>query len=176
MEKVLNIQFFAGKDASRSFVSGDFAGEGIRDDIDDLSIHQVGEINKWQNFYRDSKDYKFVGLLIGRYYNEMGKPTEYFFKLKGILEEYKKEEQERKRDETEYPGCNSKWSQNDGGEVWCSDNSAGIKRDWSGLPRKYFKAGGKDWRCVCVHPSKLDNPQLKLYEDCDKKGEVCKFR
>ncbi|CAD6202545.1 unnamed protein product [Miscanthus lutarioriparius] len=65
------------------------------------------------------KFYRFAGKLIGRYYDSQGNPTKY---LKGVEMKAKRGAQlleKQKSDEAKIPGCNSKWSQQEGGEVWC---------------------------------------------------------
>ena len=65
--------------------------------------------------------------------------------------------------------------------------SAGINRDWVGVPRKMFKPGKKDPTCVCVKttgPSSdtgegnegdLRNPNLQEYPGCGKYEASCKL-
>lgn len=65
--------------------------------------------------------------------------------------------------------------------------SAGINRDWVGVPRRMFKPGKKDPKCVCVKatgPSSdtgegnegdLNNPNMKLYPGCGKYDVSCKL-
>ena len=57
-------KFFAGKDGSRAYVTGEFNGEGLTDDLEGLSPLEIGEIEGWTQFYE--KQYTFVGKLIGR--------------------------------------------------------------------------------------------------------------
>lgn len=60
---------------------------------------------------------RFAGKLIGRYYDSQGNPTKY---LKGVEMKAKRGAQlleKQKSDEAKIPGCNSKWSQQEGGEV-----------------------------------------------------------
>ena len=56
--------FFAGRDGSRAYVTGEFNEKGLTDDLEGLSPLQVGEIDGWTKFY--DKEYTFVGKLIGR--------------------------------------------------------------------------------------------------------------
>ena len=60
---------------------------------------------------------RFVGKLIGRYYNSEGNPTKY---LKGVEAKAARGAQlmeKQKQEEAKIPGCNSKWGQNEGSEV-----------------------------------------------------------
>ena len=58
-------KFFAGRDGSRAYVTGEFDEKGLTDDLEGLSPLQIGEIEGWTKFY--DKEYTFVGKLIGRY-------------------------------------------------------------------------------------------------------------
>ena len=57
--------FFAGRDGSRAYVTGEFNEKGLTDDLEGLSPFQIGEVDGWTKFY--NKDYTFVGKLIGRF-------------------------------------------------------------------------------------------------------------
>ena len=58
-------KFFAGRDGSRAYVTGEFNEKGLTDDVEGLTPFQIGEIEGWTKFYE--KEYTFVGKLIGRY-------------------------------------------------------------------------------------------------------------
>lgn len=54
---------------------------------------------------------------MGRYYDQEGNPTKY---LKGVEIKAKRGAQlleKQKSEEAKIPGCNSRWSQNEGGKV-----------------------------------------------------------
>jgi hypothetical protein len=36
----------------------------------------VADVFGWMEFYKDHETYKFVGTVIGRYYDEQGQPTQ----------------------------------------------------------------------------------------------------
>lgn len=60
---------------------------------------------------------RFVGKLVGRYYDPKGNPTKY---LKGVEAKAARGAQLLKKQEIEeakQPSCNSRWSQDEGGEV-----------------------------------------------------------
>jgi len=71
--------------------------------------------------------------------------------------------------------------------IFSIEYSAGINRDWAGVPRKMFKPGKKDPTCVCVKttgPSSdtgegnegdLRNRNLQEYPGCDKYDASCKL-
>lgn len=109
---------FAGRDSSPSFVTGAFSREEATDDVSALSPEEIMGVKEWMEFYR--KDYTYVGRLIGRYYDQDGKPTE---ALKEAKEKMKEGQRLRKLQQDEnkrYPGCNSRWSADEGSTVWCT--------------------------------------------------------
>ncbi|CAI7733374.1 unnamed protein product [Closterium sp. NIES-53] len=55
---------FAGRDATRAFVSGNFSGDGLTDDLTGLSGEQCIGIADWWDFY--FKTYMHVAKLVGR--------------------------------------------------------------------------------------------------------------
>jgi cytochrome b involved in lipid metabolism len=110
--------FFAGRDATRSFVSGDFSDSGLTDDLEGLALREYLGIVDWVETYE--KEYTYVGRLIGTFYDRNGEATE------ALLDAEKKirlggelQAQEKERDRL-FPQCNSHWS---GGKsrVWCSE-------------------------------------------------------
>ncbi|ONK79154.1 uncharacterized protein A4U43_C01F3480 [Asparagus officinalis] len=106
---------FAGRDASRAFVSGNFTGDGLTDSLLGLTSTEVNSIVDWRKFYHER--YIFVGKLAGRYYDDQGNPTKY---LKGAEAKAKRGAQlleKQKIEEAKIPSCNSRWSDQDGGKV-----------------------------------------------------------
>ncbi|KAK6052347.1 cytochrome b5-like Heme/Steroid binding domain protein [Cooperia oncophora] len=95
--------------------------------------HFFAGIRDWISFYE--KDYKLVGVLVGRYYDASGNPTQ---ELRDVLARMKTAAEwkaSRAAEAEVFPPCNSEWHQNSGGRVWCSMKSGGIQRDWAGVPR-----------------------------------------
>lgn len=162
---------FSGKDASRSFVTGDFSSEGLNDDVSDLSPQQMLAIDNWMKFYE--KDYKYVGRLIGRFYDEEGRPTEVLHKAMTVLKAGKKQADVEAEERKVFPACNSEWSEGKGGRLWCSPKSGGIDRDWTGVPRQLFNPSTGQTKCVCAHPSQLGNPNLRQYPNCASTSVEC---
>ena len=110
---------FSGRDGTRAFVTGEFNDEGLTDDVEGLTALQHGEIADWVKFY--DKDYTFVGKLIGRYNTKEGSPTKDWYKYIKKIGEKEKYLAEQKELEKQFPGCNSRWNQNEGGVVYCSE-------------------------------------------------------
>ncbi|CAJ0580610.1 unnamed protein product, partial [Mesorhabditis spiculigera] len=180
--------FFAGKDGSRAFVSGDFTEKGLIDDLDGLGHDDLLGVRDWVSFY--DKDYSLVGVVTGRYYDVDGNPTQ---ELKDVLARMEVAAQWRANKAAEqevFPPCNSEWKKETGGRVWCTMKSGGIHRDWVGVPRKYKEPTAKAPRCACVknfgrglsakatedgNKGDLDHPYLELYEGCPATSMSCKI-
>jgi len=139
--------FFTGKDASRSFVTGVFRDDPtapLPDDLSDLTPPEVKEVFNWLSFYQ--KDYTWVGKLVGPFYTESGTRTEVWRVLDAGLLEAERLETEQKAEQAQYPQCNSKWSQAEGGLVWCTRS---VDEDLL-VPRQVRSTGSKSVRCACV--------------------------
>lgn len=116
---------------------------------------------------------KFVGKLIGRYYQENGKLTNYGKEIKKLLKAAVLEDEAKKREDQKYPPCNVEWSAEEGSRVWCTTKSGGIDRDWVGVPRQMYEAGSKTFKCVCLNTNQEYNGQFKEYENCDNTSDSC---
>uniref|UniRef100_A0A1B6C9H9 Neuferricin n=1 Tax=Clastoptera arizonana TaxID=38151 RepID=A0A1B6C9H9_9HEMI len=170
-----------GRDASRSFVTGDFTEEGLSDDVIDLQYEDLRGLKQWLEFYY--KEYVYKGKLAGRYFDSNGLPTLYNHKLTARIEEADKNEENKLQSKLMYPPCNVEWSVEDGSRVWCTTSSGGIDRDWVGVPRKLYLPGQNKYRCACVnllHSSNtfpadntLRNGNLEEYTGCHPKSSSC---
>lgn len=172
----MGYSFFAGVDGTRAFVTGEFNETGLIESVEGLPVSQVNDIQGWRDFYY--KDYIYLGKLIGHYYDEKGKPTKNHARFQELLEQHKANALVRQEWDKRFPGCNSKWDQNEGSEVWCSDQSGGITRGWGGVPRLYV---GPDYpkRCGCVEESKLSTlvpKDYEVYPGCDPLSPLCKVQ
>ncbi|XP_003748250.1 neuferricin [Galendromus occidentalis] len=180
--------FFAGKDATRAYITGDFTEKGLTDDLDGVSDDMVAGLATWIEFYQ--KEYSYMGKLVGRYYTSTGAKTAELRRVEGILKTAlasKLKDDELKK---VFPPCNSEFTPKEGHKVWCSDESGGIKRKWTGVPRRHHPPGMSQERCVCVrttgaphdNPSAstnngdLSNPNLKEYPDCEPTSVSCKLK
>ncbi|GJP54192.1 hypothetical protein CLOM_g13289 [Closterium sp. NIES-68] len=162
---------FAGRDASRAFVSGNFSGDGLTDDLEGLTGEQCIGIADWRDFY--FKTYIHVGKLVGRFYDEQGRARDALGEFEVLLKEGKRLRGVAKAVEKKYPGCNSRWAQNEGGKVWCD----------SGVPRKIPRmpeaeggpvGGSEDTRCACFSKEQLaSRNDLQEYDGCDPEAIKC---
>ncbi|CAI7816591.1 unnamed protein product [Closterium sp. NIES-53] len=146
---------FAGRDATRAFVSGNFSGDGLTDDLTGLSGEQCIGIADWRDFY--FKTYIHVGKLVGRFYDEQGKPKDALGEFDLLLKEGKRLRDVAKVVEKKYPGCNSRWAQNEGGKA-------------EGGP----VGGSEDTRCACFTKEQLaSRSDLQEYDGCDPDATKC---
>ncbi|PIA37558.1 hypothetical protein AQUCO_03000257v1 [Aquilegia coerulea] len=158
---------FSGRDASRAFVSGNFTGDGLIDSLHGLSSVEVKSVVDWRDFY--FRSYIYVGNLIGRYYNSQGEKTKY---LKGVEAKAARGAQlleKQKNEEAKMPSCNSKWSQQEGGEVWCDVGYPRLVQ----RPHEIALTGKMSRRCACYKEEELGQPGLEVYKGCDYLSKVC---
>eukprot|EP00164_Ancoracysta_twista_P007525 GFYU01010698.1.p1 GENE.GFYU01010698.1~~GFYU01010698.1.p1 ORF type:complete len:257 (+),score=80.17 GFYU01010698.1:75-845(+) len=159
--------FFSGVDGSRAYVTGDFKGD-LTDDIDGLSIGDFRGIKGWLKFYQDHAKYKYVGKVIGLFYNENGE----------LLDDRVVNVPEKDPHDI-YPGCNSKYNhQIDGREIWCTEKSGGIDRTWIGVPRQISMAekdrdGKSQEKCVCVPEGTPTAYPITEYDGCKPDKAYC---
>lgn len=159
---------FAGRDATRAFVSGNFTGDGLIDSVVGLSTLEVKSLVDWRSFY--NKTYIYMGKLIGTYYDKDGNATKELRKVEAKAKHGEKLLKQQEAEEEKHPVCNSRWSQQHGGEVWCD----------SGYPRLVEKVGElpltgqKSNRCACFSSEELNKVGLQVYEGCDAYQSTCK--
>lgn len=181
---------FAGRDASRAFVTGDYSEAGLVDHVSDLSFSEMLTLQNWLSFYE--KNYEFVGKVIGRFYGEDGLPTPELTQVEARISKGLEANTRALEEKHRFPPCNAEWSSARGSRFWCSPNSGGVSRDWTGVPRKLYKPGAKEPHCVCVRttgpPSDqapdnpahrnrgdLDHPNLEEYTGCPPLSMACSF-
>ncbi|XP_074604624.1 neuferricin isoform X2 [Brevipalpus obovatus] len=141
--------FFAGKDASRAFVTGQFDADGLVDDVQDLSLDSFGDIKQWQDFY--DSEYPRLGKLLGTYYDAEGCPTSAVDNIKKMLDQWEANQEANNKENEIFPHCNSEYhAETKYHRVWCTDKSGGVQRQWTGVPRQLYLPKDKTYRCACV--------------------------
>ncbi|GAU39164.1 hypothetical protein TSUD_147860 [Trifolium subterraneum] len=145
-----------------------YLGDGLTDSLRGLSSTEVKSVVDWRDFYLRS--YKYVGKLVGRYYDSQGNPTKY---LKGVEAKAARGAQlleKQKIEEAKQSSCSSRWSQDEGGEVWCDVGYPRLVQ----RPLEIALTGKMSKRCACFEKSQLDQPGLEVYEGCDYHANRCK--
>lgn len=164
-------EFFAAKDATRAFATGDFVND-LNDQIEDLRDEQVNELFKWKDTY--DKDYIWVGLIEGAFYDKNGEKTHSLLEAEKKRGKHKLAEQKNVKFNQRFPPCNTEWkgatNQN---RFWCTTKSGGIQRDWAGYPRIVFNSFHNSDTCACVLEKDFDHPSVKQYEGCATKSHEC---
>lgn len=165
---------FAGKDATRGFITGDFSHDSLTDDILDLELSSISGVREWIDFYQ--REYPNIGVVIGSYYDASGCETENLKLLHKKFDQYDEMQKKKQIEEQEYPPCNSEWSQETGvTRIWCSPMSGGVKRDWAGVPRQIETKDGTRCGCVNLQTEQLgveyaENEENESDGQNDKKG------
>lgn len=169
--------YFAGRDASVSFITGEFEVfvEDEADDVLSLKPSDLLSLSNWQKFYE--KDYIYKGKLVGRFYDEQGQPTKYYHKYLALLEQAQDAKTASEELRLKYPDCNIEWSKEKGSHVWCTLNSGGIERSWVGYPRKLFQVGSDNFRCACLRKEDLETTEvmIKPYDNCEPYSNNCYY-
>ena len=159
--------FFAGRDCSKAFVTGDFDAAGLTDDVSELTDGQMLEVDRWQRFYHDHKTYRFLGVLQGQFYGSDGRPTAAYKDAVAKVARARATKVQDDAKQQQFPNCNMKWAQNVGGELWCEDPRQ--------VPRKMKH--GETKRCACFEPAEAASAdkalELELYDGCDAKATKC---
>lgn len=155
--------FFAGKDATRAFITGDFK-EDLHDDLTGFTPEQYKSIVEWKDFYR--KDYKYVGKVEGRFFDHDGNPKEDLLKAEDGAKEGRKIEALIRKEKIKHPNCNMKWSQKSGGEVWC-DHGRYPRKIVDQVPGTKLKP-----RCACFKDKSVSDTQ-ELYDQCTEEEKRC---
>jgi len=85
--KGASYSIMAGRDASPSFVTGEFTEEGAAKSLSEIDPKEIAAINEWKKFYVESDKYFKVGVLEGLYYDSEGKETPALIEAMGKVEE-----------------------------------------------------------------------------------------
>ncbi|EFJ48787.1 hypothetical protein VOLCADRAFT_90628 [Volvox carteri f. nagariensis] len=157
---------FVGRDASRAFVTGDFTPKGLIDQVEDLTPEQFKSLVEWRAFYH--KQYTYKGRLVGRFYNSEGRPKRLLKRIEEEAARAKSDEELQREVEAQWPSCNVRWTESEGGTVWC---------DGGAYPRKVFMQlpGGNKPTTKCACFQELGWSDLRqVYPDCAPDAHSCK--
>uniref|UniRef100_A0A6G1S450 Neuferricin n=2 Tax=Aceria tosichella TaxID=561515 RepID=A0A6G1S450_9ACAR len=162
---------FAGKDATRAFVTGNFTHD-LTDQIGDIDESLYQHIESWASFY--SSSYQEVGRIVGAFFDERGCATPELARVYHVIDQLAEAKNSQAEQDKQLPECNSEWNgELKQGRVWCSTKSGGFERDWVGTPRVYND--GQSQKCVCVNPNfnQQDGAPLSTYPGCDPEATEC---
>lgn len=164
---------FAGKDATRAFVTGNFTHD-LHDNIQDLEDSLYSHIESWASFY--NSNYPILGRIEGQFFDSKGCGTQELARVYQVFNKLDQVKATQNQQDNRFPECNSEWNSDlKKGKVWCSTKSGGVDREWVGVPRIY--SNGESQRCACFN---LDDPSAKefekymgVYKGCDPKANEC---
>ncbi|XRB01239.1 cytochrome b5 heme-binding domain-containing protein [Pycnococcus provasolii] len=157
--------FFAATDGTRAYITGEFEKE-INDNIDDFTDEQCLGVVDWAKFYHET--YKFVGVLAGgAFFDNSGTPTARRVSLLSRADSAKAAQALAKEQEKQFPACSSRWTQQDGGTVWCDAGEYPRRIDKPSAP-----GGVVAERCACFSDVGV-NDQRRLYDGCAPHSSKC---
>lgn len=164
---------FAGKDATRAFVTGNFTHD-LHDNIQDLDESLYSHIESWASFY--NSNYPILGRIEGQFFDSKGCGTQELARVYQVFNKLDQDKANQNQQDNQFPECNSEWNSDlKKGRVWCSTKSGGIDREWIGVPRIY--SNRESQRCACFN---LDDPSAKefekymsVYPSCEPKATEC---
>lgn len=164
---------FAGRDATRAFITGNFTHD-LHDDIVDIDDGSYTQIESWASFYNSS--YPILGRLEGAFFDSRGCKTGELLRVYSMFDKVESERSVQQEEESIVPECNSEWNSDlKRGRVWCSTKSGGVERTWAGVPRVYKK--GQTHRCACFNTQASDSNELgkfmSNYPNCEATASEC---
>jgi hypothetical protein len=228
----IGYRVFVGRDGTRAFSTGEFTLSKATDSVvgaaeeeeeeeeagaqqqqqqqqqrqPPLEPEQLLELVEWLDFYR--KNYPHKGVLAGgAFYDRAGKPRRALALVRegAAKGERAREERERRRRAAEAarPACETRWSAEEGAEVWCADGKSHPRRvqreaeeeedvgkgggdgqssssSSPGAPRQRRRAerqrrerGASAWRCVCFEEVGWSDLR-QVYDGCAPDATRCK--
>lgn len=166
---------FAGRDATRAFITGNFTHD-LTDDIKDIEESYYSHIESWASFYGST--YKALGRIEGAFFDSQGCETPELARVYKVFNKLAQDRAKQQEMSKLLPECNSEWNADlNSGRVWCTTKSGGVERDWVGVPR--LKSDDESNHCVCVNLETLDPSQqdkFRIYAGCDPNASECALK
>ncbi|CAJ1393493.1 unnamed protein product [Effrenium voratum] len=143
---------FAGKDASRAFTTGQF-NDGAVPGLKGLLPEQISDVISWRSFYQKSDKYRFVGYLVGDYYDEEAQPLRALLELEALQSQTDANQKVIADLRSRFKACNTKSSQDEPhSEIWCDDSYHGQGTRPVFVRAKITELGKEDSWCACLTP------------------------
>ena len=158
--------FFAGRDATRAFATGDFTQDGLVESVENLSTTECLAIQKWLQFYQAHKKYAHIGYLEDSPY------------IVGSTRAMREFQQCAKRggqvatDEKIRSTCSIDWNlQTRVRKVWC-DTPGMVPRKASFME----STGVLKEECMCIPIQQINERRdLSLFGQCGERDTVCQY-
>jgi hypothetical protein len=108
---------------------------------------------------------------VGHFYDTAdGAPTEVFRQMEAGLAKAADASAAEDKEKEANPMCNSRWTQEDGGYVWCDGGDR--------VPRKMWVESTQSTRCACVESGAAEGMagegKVTAYDGCDADAQRCK--
>ena len=158
---------FAGRDGTRAFVTGEFTEEGATADTSGLTDEDAAGLIYWRGFY--ATNYTFVGLLAGdAFYDAQGLPLPPVAALEAAAARRQALLQRIAGETRVAPSCNTTWSVEAGGAVWCDEGRLPRRATYPLYPA----------RCVCLLATleagvAAAEQGMELFADCAPHQHRC---
>lgn len=176
--------YFVAKDGSAAFATGKFEG-GWQDDVSQLEDEHIVGISGWRDFYAKHETYTRVGVVVGRYYDEEGRRRDdVFAPIDAAIARDAAKKAALKALEEQFPSCNSKWTQGEGSEIWCTDDMVGDAYaeplpprlpEQHLVPRKMQGPAGERCACVSLDLAIKEAHTYVPYPKCNLRSQRCKW-
>lgn len=162
---------FSGRDASKSFVTGDFEKD-LHDDIAHFTPEEFEAVLGWREFYENHDKYRYMGRLTGRFYDAQGRSTPLLERVEAEVAAHRAEKAAKEAAEgvkSDEVLCNVKWTKAEGGFVWCYE-------DWFprrvAVPAAQADGSGVAEKCVCFPEDEVSEAR-RGYEGCALDAQRC---
>jgi len=157
-------------------VTGDFKND-LTDDIADLRPEDIAAILQWRDFYESHKEYTFVGVVAGRFYNTQGEALPLLHDVEKIVEDYKAHEAAKEAAVANGAEvlCNVSWKKSEGGWVYCQEGMVPRKAaipTTSSLQNNEGVSSVQE-RCVCVDSNEKVTEGRRVYDGCRAESSRC---
>ena len=179
---------FAGRDASASYVTGDFANDD-NDNVESFDAEKFASLLHWREFYQDHKQYKHVGKVIGRFFNAQGEPTELLKRAEALAGQYRAAQAAAEGEKSAAVGtttenqiilCNIMWEKLSGSQVGCEEGRVPRRvavhhndDGGGGSGTSSSSSGSSDeTRCMCFDDVQV-TASRQLYDGCDLTSRTC---
>ena len=163
--------FFAGRDATRAFATGDFSADGLQESIEGLSSPECLAIQKWLSFYQSHRKYDFLGYLEGNVYVDADAVAE----TTPAMRQFQlcaRNGATLATDEKEKATCSTEWNLQTGvRKVWC--DAADM------VPRKasfMMSNGATKEECMCIPLQQItERRDVSVFGSCQERDAVCTY-
>jgi len=170
--------FFAGRDASRAYVTGKFKDD-LNDDVRDLEPSELSSLVDWRSFYQKHETYSYVGTVVGRLYDGEGVARPLLGMVEMRAAEFDAAMARKKKGEVDgsVPKvCSFRWHKDEGGRVSCAEGFVPRKVKEGGEGEKGREGAKVREVCRCLPASVAgrEDEGVTGYDGCALDAASCK--